>query len=92
MSGHYPLSNIDNRSLDVAHHRASAPQASSCGLLRERSYIGEPDRSRAADDKDYEVRYLAEKHDLSVDQVRSLIARFGNDREKIEAAVRQLNS
>ena len=58
----------------------------------DKSHIGEPDRSRAAGDQDYEVRYLAEKHDLSVDQVRKLIARFGNDRDKIEAAVRQLNS
>jgi hypothetical protein len=58
----------------------------------DKSHIGDPNQSRAAGDEDYEVRYLAEKHDLSVDQVRSLIARFGNDPEKIEAAVRQLNT
>jgi hypothetical protein len=58
----------------------------------DKSHIGEPDRSRAADDQNYEVRYVADKHDLSVDQVRSLIARFGNDREKTEVAVRPLNS
>jgi hypothetical protein len=32
-----------------------------------------PDRSRVAGDQDYEVRYLAEKHGLSVEQARKLI-------------------
>jgi hypothetical protein len=40
----------------------------------------------------YEVRYLAEKHGLSVEQARKLIERFGYDREKLEAAARQLTS
>jgi len=44
-----------------------------------------------AGDQDYEVRYVAEKYGLSVDQVKKLIARVGNDREKIEAAARQLS-
>jgi uncharacterized protein DUF3606 len=50
-----------------------------------------PDRSRVAGDQDYEVRYVAEKYGLSVDQVKKLIARVGNDREKIEAAARQVS-
>jgi hypothetical protein len=58
----------------------------------DKSHIGEPDRSRVAGDQDYEVRYLAEKHGLSVEQARKLIDRFGNDREKLEAAARQLTS
>jgi hypothetical protein len=58
----------------------------------DKSHVGEPDRSRVAGDQDYEVRYLAEKHNLSVEQVRKLIARFGNDQEKLEAAARQLNN
>jgi len=38
-----------------------------------------------------EVRYVAEKYGLTLDQVKKLIARVGNDREKIEAAARQLH-
>jgi len=53
--------------------------------------VGEPDRSRVSADQDYEVRYVAEKYGLTVDQVKKLIARVGNDREKIEAAARQLH-
>jgi Protein of unknown function (DUF3606) len=39
-----------------------------------------------AGDQDYEVRSVAEKYGLTVDQVKKLIARVGNDREKIEAS------
>jgi len=38
-----------------------------------------------------EVRQVAEKNGLTIDQVKKLIARVGNDREKIEAAARQLH-
>jgi Protein of unknown function (DUF3606) len=58
----------------------------------DKSHVGEPDRSRVAGEQDYEVRYLAEKHGLSVEQARRLIDRFGNDQEKLEAAARQLTS
>ena len=54
-------------------------------------HIGEPDRSRVAAYQDYEVRYLADKHGLSIELVRKLIERFGNDREKLEAAARSLS-
>jgi hypothetical protein len=57
----------------------------------DKTKVGEPDRSRVSSDQDYEVRYVAEKYGLSVDQVKKLIARVGNDREKIEAAARQLH-
>jgi hypothetical protein len=53
---------------------------------------GEPDRSRVSSSEDYEVRHFAEKHNLSTDEVRELIARHGNDREKLEAAVRNKRS
>jgi hypothetical protein len=58
----------------------------------DKTHVGEPDRGRVAGEEDYEVRYLAEKHGLSVEQARKLIDRFGNDREKLEAAARQLAS
>jgi hypothetical protein len=58
----------------------------------DKTKVGEPDRSRVAADQDYEVRQLAEKHGLSPTQIRELIARVGNDREKIEEAAKQLRA
>jgi hypothetical protein len=56
----------------------------------DKSHVGEPDRSRVAAEQDYEVRYLAEKHGLSAEQARQLIARVGNDRQKLDAAAKKL--
>jgi len=39
-----------------------------------------------------EVRQLAEKHGLSPTQIRELIARVGNDREKLEEAAKELRA
>jgi hypothetical protein len=60
-------------------------------MADDKTKVGEPDRSRVSAEQDYEVQYLAEKHGLSAEQVRKLIARVGNDRKKIEAAARQLS-
>lgn len=48
---------------------------------------GEPDRSRVSGSEDYEVRHFAHKHGLTEAEVRELIAKHGNDREKLEAAI-----
>lgn len=56
----------------------------------DKSKVGEPDRSRVAADQDYEVGYLAGKYGLSAQQVRQLIARVGNDRDKLYQAVQKL--
>jgi hypothetical protein len=58
----------------------------------DKSQVGEPDRSRVAADQDYEVRQLAEKYGLSPTQIRELIARVGNDREKLEKAAKELRA
>jgi uncharacterized protein DUF3606 len=58
----------------------------------DKTKVGEPDRSRVSADQDYEVRQLAQKHGLSPTQVRELIARVGNDREKLEEAAKQLRA
>jgi hypothetical protein len=55
-----------------------------------KSHVGEPDRSRVAGDQDYEVRYLAKKHGLSEKQALELIARVGNDRQKLNEAAKKL--
>ena len=43
-----------------------------------------------AEKQDYEVRYLAQKYGLDREQARNLIARVGNDREKLDQAAREL--
>jgi hypothetical protein len=55
----------------------------------DKSKVGEPDRSRAAANQ---FRYLAEKFGLSREQALSLIARVGNDREKLDKAARELRT
>ena len=58
----------------------------------DKSHVGEPDRSRVAGDEEYEVNYLASKHGLSAEQARQLIARLGNNREKLDLAAEKLKS
>jgi hypothetical protein len=57
----------------------------------DKSKIGEPDRRRVSADQDYEVSQLAQKHGLTQQQARELIARVGNDREKLDQAARKLS-
>ncbi len=52
--------------------------------------VGEPDRSRVSGSEDYEVRYFAEKHGISMDHARELIARHGSQREELDAAAERL--
>jgi hypothetical protein len=54
--------------------------------------VGEPDRSFVAGGQDYEVQYFADKFGLTPEQVRKLISRVGNNRDKLEAAARQLRN
>lgn len=53
---------------------------------------GAKDRAQVAGGEEYEVRYFAEQHDLSLEQAEQLIAQHGNSREKLEDAVRQMRS
>jgi len=59
-------------------------------IFDDKNKVGEPDRSRVAEKQDYEVRYLAQKYGLDREQARNLIARVGNDREKLDQAAREL--
>ena len=45
------------------------------------------DRSRVAASDPSEVRYFANKHGISDDQVQALIKEYGNDRKTLEEAV-----
>jgi hypothetical protein len=48
---------------------------------------GGQDRSRVAADQPHEVRYFAQKHGLTDQQVLDLIKQHGNDRSTLEDAV-----
>ncbi|MGN6499076.1 MAG: DUF3606 domain-containing protein [Tsuneonella sp.] len=52
---------------------------------------GAQDRSRVAGEQDYEVRYFADKHGISVEQAQQLIERHGNSRAELDAAAERLN-
>lgn len=51
---------------------------------------GAQDRSRVAGDEDYEVRYFADKHGISMEQAQQLIAEHGNDRDELDRAAEQI--
>jgi hypothetical protein len=59
-------------------------------MADDKSKVGEPDRSRVAGDQDYEVQYVASRYGISPDQVRELVARFGNNRSRIEREAAKL--
>lgn len=52
-------------------------------MTDDKSKTDERDRSRVAGGEDYEVRYLAEQTGLTPEQARTLIRRYGNDRQKL---------
>jgi hypothetical protein len=56
----------------------------------DKTKVGEPDRSKVAEDQDYEVSHLAQQYGISNAEARKLIERFGNNREKLYAAAEML--
>lgn len=50
------------------------------------------DRDRVAGGEEYEVRYFAEKHGLTLEQAQELIDRVGNSREALDAAAAVLKA
>lgn len=57
-----------------------------------KSKRGGRDRRTVAKGQGYEVTYFANKHRISLQQARDLIATIGNDREKLNAAASKLDS
>jgi hypothetical protein len=53
---------------------------------------GGRDRDFVASGQDYEVEHFAQKHGISAEQARELIARHGNDRETLDRAVESLKA
>ena len=56
----------------------------------DKSSVDGRDRSQVSASDDYEVRYFADKHGISIAQAEQLIARHGNDRDALDAAARQM--
>jgi acetyl-CoA acetyltransferase len=56
----------------------------------DKSKQGSGDRSRVAGGEDYEVEHFANKHDITPDQARDLIKRYGNDREQLATVAAKL--
>jgi hypothetical protein len=48
------------------------------------------DRSRVSGSEEYEVAYFAEKHGLTLQQGRELIAQHGNQRDVLDKAAEEL--
>ena len=59
-------------------------------MADDKTKTGKPDRSRVAGGESYEVSYFARKHGFTTEQARELIARIGNDRASLDAAVEKL--
>ena len=56
----------------------------------DKSQTGGQDRSRVAGGQEYEVRYFAERHGITVEQAQQLIDRHGNSREELDRAAEQM--
>jgi hypothetical protein len=50
---------------------------------------GAPDRSKVSTMEDYEVKYLAQKHDTTQKAVKEAVAKVGNSRAKVEAELKK---
>lgn len=56
----------------------------------DKSNVDGRDRSRVAGGESYEVQHFANRHGISADQARDLIAKHGNDRATLDAAAARL--
>lgn len=59
-------------------------------MADDKTNVGAQDRSRVSGSEDYELDDFAQKHGITRDQARDLIARHGNDRETLDAAAERL--
>jgi Protein of unknown function (DUF3606) len=55
-----------------------------------KSKRGGTDRRRVAGGQGYELSYFARKHGISTEDARKLIAKIGNDRDKLNKAAAKL--
>ena len=53
---------------------------------------GAQDRARVSGEDGYELVCFANKHDLSIERARMLIAEIGSDRQKLDEAAEKFNA
>jgi hypothetical protein len=53
-------------------------------MADDKNLRGGQDRSRVSGSEDYELQYLAEKLNVSTEEIRKAIEKVGNSREKVE--------
>jgi hypothetical protein len=69
------------------------PESSQSSAIHKETMMSntQSDRSRVSASDASEVRYFADKHNLTTDQVLDLIKQHGNNRKALEEAVSRLN-
>ena len=53
-------------------------------MADDKNLRGGQDRSRVSGSEEYELQYLAEKLNVSTEEIRKAIEKVGNSREKVE--------
>ena len=61
-------------------------------MADDKSKRGKQDKAKVAGKQGYEVTYFAKKHGIPAEKARDLIAKIGNDREKLNAAAAKVKS
>ncbi|MCE7798705.1 DUF3606 domain-containing protein [Sphingobium sufflavum] len=59
-------------------------------MADDKANTGSQDRAQVAGAETYEVSYFAQKHGISADEARDLIAKHGNDRKTLDAAAESM--
>lgn len=59
-------------------------------MADDKSKTGGEDRGRVSGSEEYEVRYFAESHGISIEQAQKLIDEHGNNRDTLDAAAERL--
>lgn len=58
----------------------------------DKTNIGGQDRERVSADETYEVAYFSEKHGISLNEARRLIAEHGNSRKILDEAAEKFKA
>ena len=59
-------------------------------MADDRTITGMRKRDRGGAPEEYDVRQFAWRNGITADEARALIARYGHDREKLEAALKTM--
>ncbi len=59
-------------------------------MADDKSKRGASDRKKVSKSEEYELRYFANKHGITIDQTKALIDKHGNDRETLDKAAERL--